>query len=328
MRGDLLSANPEVDVAVDATPQTCSSRSHWEWPFADGACYNHENALSGKALRAFTSCQTNALFFQIGARGMPGVARSERSDKRVEMIGYILGRCADRPDLNVQRVVHVIGGVPGIPRHHFVPVTERVRAYQGTALEIGWGRTTPGAYLVVLMAELAVPVRTHEVGTGAGGDARGFTTPRVAVSGHKVLEVGTAAGYLAAVLSEMVDHVYTIEPVEELATKAAANLANLGYGNVAVQLGGPFEGRPELAPYNSIGVRAPVDPVPRSLIDQLAVGGTLLAPVGPADGSVERRWVLEVSFPPLTKHPDARAAGIHSNCRSSKNARVSLALSS
>lgn len=248
----------------------------------------------------------------MAARGVAAGARSDRSGERAEMMGYVLGQSLDRPDLDVHRVVNVIVGVPGVSRHQFVPAAERVRVYQGPELPIGWGRTTPDAYIVALMAELAVPVRTHEVEIGAGREARVFTTPTLPVSGHKVLEVGTGAGYLAAVLSEMVDRVYTIEPVEALAEKAAATLGELGYGNVTVQVGAPFEGWPEFAPFDSIVVKAPLDPVPQTLIDQLAVGGTLIAPVGPpegpqelqvlrkrADSSLERTSVLEVHFPPL-----------------------------
>ena len=252
-------------------------------------------------------------FTVMGARGVAGAARSERSEERAEMIGYVLGQSRNRPDLDVQRVVNVIGGIPGVPRHHFVPAAERARAYRGPELPIGWGRTTPDAYIVALMAELAVPLRTHEVEVGAGADARAFSTPRVPVSGHKVLEIGTGAGYLAAVLSEMVEHVYTIEPVEALAEKAAATLGDLGYGNVTVGVGEPFEGWPEFAPFDSIVIKAPVDAVPQPLIDQLDLGGKLVAPMGPPEGpqvlhvleklpegSVAVRSVLEVRFPPFT----------------------------
>ena len=236
-------------------------------------------------------------------------ARFERHEERVEMIGYVLGRSLDRPDLDVMRLVQVMDGVP---RHRFVPVTERANAYRGHALPIGWGRTPPDAYIVALMADLAVPVLTHEVEMGIGRDASVFTTFTVPVSGHKVLEVGTGSGYLAAVLSEMVDHVYTIEPVEPLAVRAAATLGDLGYGNVTIRIDDGNQGWPELAPFDSIVIKAPVDSVPQTLIDQLAVGGKLVAPVGPengmqvlqvlekrADGSVERTRVAEVRFPPL-----------------------------
>jgi len=127
-----------------------------------------------------------------------------------------------------------------------------------------------------------------------------------------VLEVGAGAGYQAAVLSGMVDRVYTVEPVERLALPAAATLGDLGYGNVTVGIGDPFVGWPELAPFDSIVVKGPVARMPQALIDQLVVGGRLVAPVGPvdgpqdlqvlekrADGSVERTRLLEVRFPPL-----------------------------
>ena len=145
------------------------------------------------------------------------------------------------------------------------------------------------------------------------GYVLGRSVATVPVPDHKVLEVGTGAGYLAAVLSEMAGHVYMIEPVEPLAVRAAATLGDLGYGNVTVRIDGGYQGWRELAPFDSIVVKASLDPVPQALIDQLAVGAKLVAPVGPpdgmqelqvlekrADGSVERTSVLQVHLPPLT----------------------------
>ncbi len=177
-----------------------------------------------------------------------------------------------------------------VPRHHFVADWRREDAYAAKSLPIGSGRTIPEPFIVALMTYLAAPGR-----------------------GHNVLEIGTGAGYQTAVLSEMVEHVYTIEPVEALAQKAAATLGDLGYGNVTVRVGEPSEGWPEFAPFDSIVVKGPVDAVPQPLIDQLALGGKLVGPVGSPegpqvlqvleklpDGSVVVRSVLEVHFPPLT----------------------------
>ena len=245
------------------------------------------------------------------ARSVAMGARYERDQERGQMIGYVLGRSVDQPDLDVHRAANVMVWVP---RHRFVPETVRENAYRGAALPIGWGRTTPDAYIVALMAELAVPVLTHEVALGAVEETTVFTTFTVPVPVHKVLEVGTGSGYSAAVLSEMAGHVYTIEPVEALAEQAATTLGDLGYGNVTIRIGDAFEGWPENAPFDSIVVKEPVERVPPPLIDQLAVGGKLVAPVGPpegpqdlqvlekrADGSVERTSVLEVRFPPLIR---------------------------
>ena len=242
------------------------------------------------------------------ASSVAGLARYERLEER-ERMEFLFGRSRPPTDISVDRALNVIMRVP---RHRFVSETQQDRAYRPTALPIGWGRMIPDAYTVLLMAELAVPVLTHEVELGAGEETTVFTTFTVPVPDRKVLEVGTGSGYSAAVLSEMAGHVYTIEPVEPLAVRAAATLGDLGYGNVTIRIDDGNEGWPELAPFDSIVIKAPVDSVPRTLIDQLAVGGKLVAPVGPengmqvlqvlekrADGSVERTRVGEVRFPPL-----------------------------
>ena len=99
---------------------------------------------------------------------------------------------------------------------------------------------------------------------------------------RKVLEIGTGSGYPAAVLAEIVPHVFTIEIVEPLATEAARTLAELGYRNIHTRVGDGYQGWPEEAPFDAIIVTASSEHVPQPLLDQLAVGGRLILPVGKA----------------------------------------------
>ncbi len=224
------------------------------------------------------------------ARSAAVVARYERLEERGNM-DFIFGRSGPRAESHFEHALvnRTLDVMVLVPRHRFVPEIRQDSAYRAAALSIGWGRTIPDAYMVALIAELATRGRARSV-----------------------LEIGTGAGYQAAVLSEMVDHVYTIEPVEPLALLAASTLRDLGYGNVTVRVDDGDQGWPEVGPFDSIVIKAPVDHVPEALFDQLVVGGKLVAPVGPpggpqelqllekrADGSVERTSVLEVRFPPL-----------------------------
>jgi protein-L-isoaspartate(D-aspartate) O-methyltransferase len=128
-----------------------------------------------------------------------------------------------------------------------------------------------------------------------------------------VLEVGTGSGYQAAVLAELVKHVYSVEIVEELAESAAATLKRLDYDNVTVRAGDGYAGWPEHAPFDGIIVTAAAEEIPPPLLRQLKAGGKLVIPVGEelgyqelllievnTDGEVEKRSVLPVRFVPLT----------------------------
>jgi len=132
---------------------------------------------------------------------------------------------------------------------------------------------------------------------------------------HKVLEVGTGSGYQAAVLSELVRDVYTIEIVAELARRAEEVLRGLKRTNVHVRAGDGYAGWPEQAPFDRIIVTAAPEEVPRPLIEQLAPGGLLVVPVGAqrapqwmtivektSSGVVERR-TIPVQFVPFTRTP-------------------------
>ncbi len=180
-----------------------------------------------------------------------------------------------------------------IPRHKFVPSDSRRYAYENTALPISHRQTISQPYIVALMTDLAA-VTSESV----------------------VLEVGTGSGYQAAVLSELVSHVYSIEIIEPLGLEAKSLLQDLGYDNVTVKIGDGYHGWPEHAPFDAILVTAAAEHIPEQLIQQLKPGGRLVIPVGKqgqaqslriltkgADGEIEQRDVLSVAFVPLTgKH--------------------------
>lgn len=184
----------------------------------------------------------------------------------------------------------VVEAMLAVPRHEFVPAKIKKYAYENNALPISHDQTISQPYIVALMTELA------EVS-----------------SGSVVLEVGTGSGYQAAVLAEIVEHVYSIEIVEPLGLEAKALLQNLDYNNVTVKIGDGYYGWPEYAPFDAILVTAAAPQIPEQLIQQLKPGGRLVIPVGEQgkaqslrvlqkgiDGEISQRDVLPVAFVPLT----------------------------
>jgi protein-L-isoaspartate(D-aspartate) O-methyltransferase len=181
----------------------------------------------------------------------------------------------------------VLEAMRAVPRHLFIPEPYRDRAYQDRALPIGIGQTITQPYLVAVMTELLDPKPED-----------------------RVLEVGTGSGYQAAVLSGLVERVYSIEIIPELAARARRTLAALGYDNVAVITGDGYRGLPDEAPFDSIIVTAAPEKIPEPLIEQLRVGGRLVIPVGgrsqqlrvaerTKDG-IETRTLFGVLFVPMT----------------------------
>lgn len=148
-----------------------------------------------------------------------------------------------------------------VPRHRFVPSDWAASAYANRPLPIGHGQTISQPFIVALMTQLLDPQPTH-----------------------RVLEIGTGSGYQAAVLAHLVERVHTIEIVPPLGEQAAERLRELGYDNVKVRIGDGYLGWPEAAPFNGILLTAAPPSVPQPLIDQLARGGRLVAPVGPQGG--------------------------------------------
>jgi protein-L-isoaspartate(D-aspartate) O-methyltransferase len=151
----------------------------------------------------------------------------------------------------------VLSAMRQVPRERFVPAAVAAFAYEDRALPIGEDQTISQPYVVAMMTEAL----------GLGPDDR-------------VLEIGTGSGYAAAVLATIAAEVYTIERLEGLAESARRRLAELGYANVHVRHGDGSLGWPEHAPYDAIVVTAGGPDVPTALLDQLAVGGRLVMPVG------------------------------------------------
>ena len=161
----------------------------------------------------------------------------------------------------------VVEAVARVPRERFVPATLRGRAWEDGALPIGAGQTISQPSLVAYMVALL--------------DLRG---------GEHVLDVGTGSGYHAAVLAQLAEHVWSIERHPELTEAAAVALRDAGIDNVSLVVGDGSLGWPPEAPYDGINVAAAVEgPVPQPLLDQLADGGRLVAPLRDRD---ERLVVL------------------------------------
>ncbi len=183
----------------------------------------------------------------------------------------------------------VISAMRHVPRHRFVPARYSIFAYIDGPLPIGHNQTISQPSLVANMTEALALKKTD-----------------------KVLEIGTGSGYQAAILAELVDKVFTIEIVEPLARQAEQTLTELGYKNVQVRAGDGYGGWPEEAPFDAIIATAAPDHVPQPLLDQLAVGGRLILPVGrdiqtldlyhrTAEG-YQRKTLTLVRFVPLV-HP-------------------------
>ena len=133
-------------------------------------------------------------------------------------------------------------------------------------------------------------------------------------AGMKVLEVGTGSGYQAAVLAELVGTVVSIEIIPELGSAAERTLGALGYRNVRVVVGDGFDGSPADAPFDAIVVTAAPEKIPPPLLEQLAIGGRLVIPVGSAqqellvimrtESGYRRESVIPVRFVPMTGKAD------------------------
>jgi protein-L-isoaspartate(D-aspartate) O-methyltransferase len=176
-----------------------------------------------------------------------------RADERLRMVDYQIA----------SRGIHdqqVLSAMKEIPRHLFVPSPYDKSAYEDCPLPIGNGQTISQPFIVALMTELLA-----------------------LKPGDSVLEIGTGCGYQAAILSAIVRQVTSIERIPQVAELARANLTTVGIKNVDVIVGDGTRGYPQKAPYEGIIITAATPTVPKPLIEQLAEGGRLVAPVGGRD---------------------------------------------
>jgi protein-L-isoaspartate(D-aspartate) O-methyltransferase len=182
----------------------------------------------------------------------------------------------------------VLAAMGGVPRHMFVDEALSSRAYEDTALPIGFEQTISQPFVVAFM------ISTLRQGKDSLG---------------KVLEIGTGCGYQAAVLAQLAKEVYSVERISGLLDRARANLRPLRIGNLRLTHGDGSEGLATAAPFDSIISAAAAAELPPALKSQLAVGGRLIAPIGVRDQAlllVERtatgfneQWLDAVRFVPL-----------------------------
>lgn len=229
-------------------------------------------------------------FLAASACAMEGVPGARGGDQATADDPFVRARQQMVSDQLVSRGIadpDVLEAMRKVPRHRFVPQSEAAQAYEDRPLSIGYDQTISQPFMVAYMTQ-ALDLAPSD----------------------RVLEVGSGSGYQAAILAEIVSEVYTIEIVPELAQSAKRTLEQLGYGNVHVRHGDGYRGWPEEAPFDGIIVTAAPQYIPKPLIEQLAINGRLIIPVGDwyqelvivtktAEGVTEQR-TLPVRFVPMT----------------------------
>jgi protein-L-isoaspartate(D-aspartate) O-methyltransferase len=182
------------------------------------------------------------------------------------------------------------------PRHEFVPKNQRPYAYLDMALPIGDAQTISPPFIVAYMTQEIDPQSTD-----------------------RVLEIGTGSGYQAAILSPLVDEVYTIEIVEALSRRATRTLSRLDYKNVHTRAGDGYKGWPEAAPFDKVIVTCSPEEVPQPLVDQLREGGLMIIPTGEryqqnlflmrkVEGELKAEALRATLFVPMTGEAEERRA--------------------
>ena len=211
--------------------------------------------------------------------------RMEQSSEKYEML---------RNDMVENQIISrgvkdplVIKAMKTVPRHLFIPKNEATYAYLDEPRPIGEGQTISQPYIVAFMTE-QLHLKPH----------------------YRVLEIGTGSGYQAAILGQIVDTVYTIEIIPELAQKAKEVITNLNYNNIIVIEGDGYNGWPDKSPFDAIIVTAAPSKIPPPLLEQLKNGGRMVLPVGEYvqelvvvdknESGISMENVLPVRFVPMT----------------------------
>ncbi len=207
-----------------------------------------------------------------------------------ERIGERAWMVATQIEARGIRDPNVLRAMRTVPRHAFVPESQRMSAHADYPLHIGHEQTISQPYVVAFMTE-ALALDPNSV----------------------VLEIGTGSGYQAAVCAEIAREVYTIEILEPLAKSAVEVLARLGYSNVHVRLGDGYYGWPDKGPFDAVIGTAAAQEIPPPLIEQLKPGGRMILPVEgqygfqhlilltkDEQGQLHRKAVMPVRFVPMT----------------------------
>jgi protein-L-isoaspartate(D-aspartate) O-methyltransferase len=188
----------------------------------------------------------------------------------------------------------VLERIRSVPRHLFVDEALASRAYEDTALPIGFGQTISQPYVVAIMTEALV----------AGTEGKKLA---------KVLEIGTGCGYQTAVLAPFVQHIYSVERIQPLVQRARAKLSELRISNVSLRHADGWHGWKSQAPFQGIIVAAAPERLPPELVEQLDDGGVMIVPIGAQRGSqrllrvtrhgteTEEEELLPVRFVPLVE---------------------------
>jgi protein-L-isoaspartate(D-aspartate) O-methyltransferase len=225
---------------------------------------------------------------------MGGAYRLNGFDKH-KGIGMTSQRTRDRLVARLQEEgigdARVLAAISRTPRHLFVDEALATRAYEDTALPIGFGQTISQPYVVARMTEVLLAPRPL----------------------GKVLEIGTGCGYQTVILAQLTEQVYSVERIGELSKRARETIRELGVRNVSLKVGDGWEGWPEHGPYDAIVVTAAPDKLPPRLLEQLADGGRMVIPVGEVQGKqklllltrngddFEEQMLDWVSFVPLVE---------------------------